>query len=188
MRLSAAVAALGALLAAGRGSAGEPELETVPKVDLSRYLGTWYEIARLPSRFQKDCFAPTAIYDLRPDGDIEIRNRCHKGSPQGKEEEAKGKAWVADKSTNAKLKVQFFWPFRGDYWILELGDQYEYTVVGTPNRSYLWILSRSPQLDEALYQAIVARAKERGFDTSKLIRSGLPAHRGGDGGSPAPSP
>jgi apolipoprotein D and lipocalin family protein len=170
--MRATAAAVGALLLATAAHAGGPELTTVEKVDLSRYLGTWYEIARLPARFQKDCFASSATYSLRDDGDIKVVNRCHKGSPSGEVKESTGKAWVVDKATGAKLKVQFFWPFSGDYWVLELGDQYQYALVGEPSRSYLWLLSRTPELDEALYQAIVARAKAKGFDTSRLIRSG----------------
>lgn len=188
MRRAPAAAALALLCAAAAASAGEPELRTVPKVDLSRYLGSWYEIARLPSRFQKDCYAARAVYSLRADGDIEVRNICHKGSPGGEEKVAKGKAWVVDPSTNAKLKIQFFWPFRGDYWILELGESYEYAVVGTPDRKYLWILSRTPQLDEAVFEGIASRAQAQGFDTSKLIRSGPAPVTGGEARSPAPPP
>jgi apolipoprotein D and lipocalin family protein len=84
---------------------------------------------------------------------------------------ARGKAWVVDKSTNAKLKVSFFWPFRGDYWIIELGKDYEYAVVSSPNRKYLWILSRTPKMDEALYARIVEGLRERGFDVSLLQRT-----------------
>jgi apolipoprotein D and lipocalin family protein len=84
---------------------------------------------------------------------------------------ADGKAKIVDKTTNARLKVSFFWPFYGDYWILELGDQYEYSVVGEPGRKYLWILSRSPQMDEKLYQTLLGKIAAQGFDTSKLIKT-----------------
>ena len=81
---------------------------------------------------------------------------------------ANGKAWVTDKSTNAKLKVSFFWPFSGKYWIIDLADDYSYAVVGHPNRKYLWILSRTPQMDKELYEQILQRIKAKGFDTTLL--------------------
>jgi apolipoprotein D and lipocalin family protein len=139
--------------------ASEP-LVTVPKVDISRYLGRWYEIASLPQRFQRDCFAVTADYSLREDGDIAVLNSCQKGAVDGPLKTAKGKAWAVD-STNAKLKVQFFWPFRGDYWIIELGDNYEYAVVGNPSREYLWILSRTPAMDASLYDELVSKIADK---------------------------
>lgn len=146
-------------------------LETVSYVDLNRYLGKWYEIASLPQSFQKGCVASTANYSLRDDGDIDVLNQCRMGSADGKIKSAHGYAKVVDKKSNAKLKVTFFWPFFGKYWIIDLGANYEYTVVGHPNRKYLWILSRVPNIDEGTYQAIVRRAQEKGFDVSKLNRT-----------------
>ncbi len=140
----------------------------VPHVDLSRYTGTWYEIASFPQRFQKGCTDSRAAYRIRPDGDVEVVNSCLRN---GKVDTVKGKAWVVDTTTNAKLKVSFFWPFRGDYWIIDLGKDYEYAVVSAPSMKYLWILSRTSQLDEPRYQEIVARLKSRGFDVAKLIRT-----------------
>ena len=146
------------------------ELEVVPAVDLSRYVGQWYEIARLPNRFQKKCAdSVTATYSLRTDGKVEVVNRCRKSS--GDYTTATGKAKVVDKTTNAKLKVTFFWPFYGDYWILNLDDNYEYAVVGAPNRKYLWILSRSRQMDESLYQTLLAKAAAQGFKTEQMIKT-----------------
>jgi apolipoprotein D and lipocalin family protein len=145
--------------------AGIPPPDVVPQVDLSRYLGTWYEIASFPQRFQRGCEDTKAVYSLRADGTIEVLNSCFRN---GKTDVAKGKAWVADKATNAKLKVSFFWPFRGDYWIIELGKDYDYAVVAGPSRNYLWILARSSTMDKDLYDAIVGRLKERGFDITKL--------------------
>jgi apolipoprotein D and lipocalin family protein len=143
-------------------------LETVPFVDLEKYMGKWYEIAAFPQRFQKGCHCTSAEYRMHPDGYVEILNYCRKNSPTGKLEEARGKAFVADRKTNAKLKVQFFWPFKGDYWILDLAADYSYAVVGAPNRKYLWILARKPKIDAALYQQITARIKEKGFDITQL--------------------
>ena len=146
------------------------ELEVVQSVDLTRYVGRWYEISRLPNSFQKKCAdMVTANYTMRADGKIEVINRCRKAS--GEYATAKGKAKIVDKKTNAKLKVTFFWPFYGDYWILDLGPNYEYAVVGEPGRKYLWILSRSPQMDEALYQELLQKMAGKGFNTEKMVRT-----------------
>lgn len=146
------------------------ELRVVDSVDLSRYVGTWYEIARLPNSFQKKCAdSVTANYTLRADGKVDVVNRCRK--PSGEYTTAKGKAKIVDKQTNAKLKVTFFWPFYGDYWILDLGQNYEYAVVGDPSRKYLWILSRTPRMDEGLYQQLLSRMAGRGFKTEMMIRT-----------------
>ena len=148
-------------------------LDVVPHVDLNRYVGQWYEIARLPNRFEKKCAnSVTATYSLRTDGKIEVVNRCRKSS--GDYTTAKGKAKVVDKTTNAKLKVTFLWPFYGDYWILDLGKNYEYAVVGAPNRKYLWILSRSPQMDETVYRQLLAKMAARGFKTEQMIKTPHP--------------
>ena len=138
-------------------------LETVTEVDLERYAGKWYEIARLPQRFEKGCHCVTAEYKPQPDGGIEVLNSCRQDSPTGKLKVAKGKAVVQQGTGNAQLRVQFFWPFRGDYWILDLDPDYRWAVVGSPDREYLWILSRSPELDPALLQKLVAEQKAKGF-------------------------
>jgi len=173
MRLFIIMMCLGllvAVLSACRSSAHVSTLEVVPSVDLNRYIGTWYEIARYPNSFQKkDCVGTTATYALREDGKISVVNRCRKGSPDGPEDKVSGKAWVVDPKTNARIKVQFFWPFSGDYWIIQLGEQYEYAVVGHPDRTYLWILSRTPQMDPELYAHIITRLKQQGYDPSKLL-------------------
>jgi apolipoprotein D and lipocalin family protein len=153
--------------AATVGAEGKP-LPTVAKVDLARYLGTWYEVARLPTRFEKDCVGVTATYSKRDDGTIDIVNRCRKKWVDGEIKDARGKAKVVDTATNAKLKVTFFWPFYGDYWIIELGQNYEYALVGEPDREYLWILSRTATLPEATVQALLARAKDVGYDVTKI--------------------
>ena len=146
------------------------DLEVVSHVDLNRYVGRWYEIARLPNRFEKKCAdSVTATYSLRSDGKVRVVNRCRKSS--GDYTTATGSAKVIDKTTNAKLKVTFFWPFYGDYWILDLGEDYEYAVVGAPNRKYLWILSRHPRMDERLYQQLLVKMAARGFKTEQLVRT-----------------
>ena len=146
-------------------------LETVNFVDLNRYVGKWYEIARYPNSFQKSCVGSMATYSLRDDGKINVVNECYDKSFSGKLRSAKGKAWVVDKETNARLKVSFFWPFAGDYWIIELGQDYEYAVIGHPRRKYLWILSRTPAMADDVYQSILTRLQEQEYDTAKLIIS-----------------
>ena len=141
-------------------------LETVSKVELDRYLGKWYEIAHLPAGFQNGCNQTTATYSLQENGNISVLNECSKN---GKYKKAKGTAKVVDKQTGAKLKVTFFWPFYGDYWILKLGENYDYAVVGTPNRKYLWILSRTPTIDTKLYSELREFAKSKGFNVDNLI-------------------
>ena len=148
-----------------------PPLRTVAHVDLGRYVGTWYEIANFPQSFQRGCTATTATYTIREDGDIDVLNRCRKGSPDGEEKSARGRARVVDRSTNAKLEVSFFRPFWGDYWIIDLADDYSYAVVGHPGRDYLWILSRTPTMPDAIYQAILGRLRAEGYETSRLVRT-----------------
>lgn len=152
-----------------QAASGHPPLTTVPQVDLQRYMGVWYEVARIPHRFQEGCVASSATYSLLPDGEVRVINRC-RDERSGEVREATGRAWVVDPSSNARLKVSFFWPFRGDYWIIDLGERYEYAVVGAPNREYLWILARSPQMDQLVYDGILERARQKGFDTSRLAR------------------
>jgi apolipoprotein D and lipocalin family protein len=157
----------------GCAAAPHPPLEVVPSVDLNRYVGRWYEIASFPTWFQKGCVGSTAEYSLRPDGGIDVLNQCRKG-PDGVLDSAKGQAWVTDPATNAKLRVQFVWPFRGDYWIIDLGRDYEYAVVGHPSRDYLWILSRTPRMDSERYDRILERVRQKGYDVSRLARTRQP--------------
>jgi len=143
-------------------------LEVVPHVELGKYLGKWYEIAHLPAKFQEGCNETTATYSLLGNGNISVLNECKKN---GKIKLARGKAKIDDKTTNAKLKVTFFWPFYGDYWIIKLGQDYEYAVVGTPNRKYLWILCRTPQMDNKLFSEILEFVRVKGFNTANLIQT-----------------
>ena len=143
-------------------------LQTVPSVDLNKYAGKWYEIASYPQRFQSGCQCTTAEYTLSEKGYVIVENRCNKDRLTGKQSYIKGKAFVVKNSGNAKLKVQFFWPFTGKYWIIDLADDYSYAVVSHPNKKYLWILSRTSKIDDAVYQQIISRLKTKGFDLSKL--------------------
>ena len=145
-----------------------PPLEVVSHVELSRYTGTWYEIARYPNRYQKGCTDTSAAYKLGSDRSLTMLNSCLKN---GAMDTAKGKARVIDPTTNAKLKVSFSWPFSGDYWIIDLGADYDYAVVSGPDRKYLWILARSPQMDDDLYGRLLERLKEQGFDIYRLEKT-----------------
>ena len=148
-----------------------PPLAVVPGVDLSRYAGKWYEIAKYPNRFQRGCVGATAEYSLSSDGKrVDVVNRC-RDTGSGKERSVRGKARVVDPATNAKLSVTFFWPFSGDYWILALGEEYEYAVVGTPDRKYLWFLARTETIGDDLYGRLVDQAGARGFDPARIERS-----------------
>jgi len=148
-----------------------PPLRTVSRVDLKRYVGTWYEIASFPQRFQRGCTATTATYTLRSDGRIEVLNRCHKDALDGEEKSAKGIARVVDQATGAKLEVSFFRPFWGDYWIIDLDSNYDYAVVGHPSRDYLWILSRAPTMNPATYDGILVRLRAQGYEIDRLRRT-----------------
>ena len=143
-------------------------LETVPYVDLLKYSGKWFEIASYPQPFQKGCLYTTAEYSLSDKEFVIVENRCYRDSLNGEKSYIKGKAFVVKGTGNAKLKVQFFWPFRGKYWIIDLADDYSYAVVSHPNQEYLWILSRTAIIDESVYNEIKSRLKEKGFDLSKL--------------------
>lgn len=165
----------GALMILSITSDDRPPLQTVPKVDLARYMGTWYEIAAFPQRFEKGCVASTATYSLRSDGRVTVLNQCRNETLDGKLRNAQGIAWAVDKRTNAKLKVRFFWPFSGDYWIIDLGPNYEYAVVGHPKRTYLWILCRTPQMDNTTYQRILQRLEAQRYDISLLKKTLQPS-------------
>ena len=148
-----------------------PPLQAVPQVDLERYLGTWYELASYPQRFQEGCTGTSATYTLRSDGEIDVLNKCRKGALDGPEDIAEGRARIVDRTSNAKLEVSFFGPFWGDYWIIDLGPDYEYAVVGHPSRDYLWILSRTPTLDAEVYQGILRRLEEMGYPLEPLQKT-----------------
>jgi apolipoprotein D and lipocalin family protein len=166
---------------AGAASADDGQadsLRVVPSIDLERYCGTWYEIARLPNSFQNRCVGDvTATYTLLPDGEITVVNRCR--TSDGETSEAEGRARRAsDTGPNTKLEVRFapaflsFLPFVwGDYWIIDLAPDYSYAVIGEPKRRYLWVLARSKEMDEAVLGEILARARAQGYDTTSLIRT-----------------
>ena len=148
------------------------ELTVVDDVDLGRYIGKWYEIAHIPAWFQKGCTGgTTAEYTPLKDGFVNVVNRCC--DEEGNVKEAKGRAWVVDKQNPAKLKVSFFslfglWLFGGKYWIIDLDENYQYSVIGHPNREIGWILSRTPTLSDKILKGIAERLEAKGYDFSKF--------------------
>ena len=161
------------LLIAGEAQSAKStaELKTVESVNLDRYLGTWYEIASYPAWFQKNCTAVKAEYSLRDDGLISVVNSCRKSTLDGKLKKSEGKAKIVNPESKAKLKVSFFGPFWGPYWIIDLDPDYEWAVVGVPNRRYLWILSRTPEMDEKTYAGILDRLVNQGYDSARLQKT-----------------
>lgn len=152
------------------GCTGAPDgVEPVTGFELDRYLGTWYEIARLDHRFERGLSNVTADYSLRDDGGVRVVNRGYK-AVDGEWDEAEGKAYLTGDADVGQLKVSFFGPFYGGYNVIELDKAgYQYSMVAGPDRSYLWILSRSPDLDDAVLERLLARAGELGFPLGELI-------------------
>jgi lipocalin len=142
----------------------------VSSVDITRYSGTWYEIARLPNPFERKLKCITATYSLRNDGRITVLNRGHKITDPQKVSSITGVAWLPDKNITAKLKVQFFWPFSGNYWIMHLDNDYNYALIGDPSLKYLWILCRDKSIDETTYNMLLQKAKDNGYDITPVIR------------------
>jgi lipocalin len=143
----------------------------VKELDLDRYLGTWYEIARFDHRFERGLVGVTANYSMRDDGKIKVLNSGYKDSLDGEYTEATGKAKIPDPDNEpGKLKVSFFWFFYADYFVLELDEDYQWALIGSRSDKYLWILSRTPRMDEALYDECLDKLSKRGYDVSKLIK------------------
>jgi apolipoprotein D and lipocalin family protein len=153
-------------LTAASGRAQTVPVQSVASVDLQRYIGKWYEIAAFPMFFQRKCIGDTtAEYAFRQDGDIAVVNRCR---TENGFDQAVGNARAVPGTRNSQLSVSFFWPFRADYWIVGLADDYQWAVVGNPNRKYLWILSRTPQLPKAQVDSALEAAARQGFDLAGL--------------------
>jgi apolipoprotein D and lipocalin family protein len=154
----------------GNTAADGRPLGTVAHLDLNRYVGKWYEIARYPNRYEKKCAGEvTAEYSIEPSGNIGVTNSCMMSD--GKPEVSRGWAKIEDRNSNAKFAVTFFWPFYWKYWVIDLDPNYEYAVVGEPSREYLWILSRNPKMPDEVYNAIVARLHSQEYDSAKLVRT-----------------
>ena len=146
-------------------------METVSSVDLNKYAGKWYEIASYPTIFQKGCTNTSAEYLITGKDYIKVINRCNKDSVDGIAKSIEGKAFIVKNSNNTKLKVQFFWPFKGDYWIIGLAEDYSWAIVSHPNRKYLWILSRKPVMDESIYKKVIQLIIDKGLDPMKLKKT-----------------
>jgi apolipoprotein D and lipocalin family protein len=169
----AGLAATAIITACQRHPVGNTNVPQPAKsVELTRYLGRWYEIARYEQSFERGCEAVSALYSLKPDGKIQVLNRCRK--PSGEISEARGVARIIDPATNAKLKVAFFRPFYGDYWVLDHAEDYSWSIVGEPSGRYLWILARDPTPDKTTVDGLIGRAQAMGYDTSMLIRTKQP--------------
>lgn len=155
-----------------RGNLAVPEPEKA--VDLSRYVGRWYEFARYENGFERGCERVTADYQLQDDGRIQVLNTCERKQTGGKDSEVwkrntrKGEAKVVSSSRGAKLKVSFFPPFAGDYWVLDRGDAYEWAIVGEPSGRYLWLLTRASSPSTELRQELVERTQQLGYDLDML--------------------
>jgi apolipoprotein D and lipocalin family protein len=156
--------------ALSRGPVGNRAVPQPAKsVEVERYLGRWYELARYEASFQRGCEAVTADYSRNADGSIRVLNACRQDGVEGKLRTATGKAKIADSQTNAKLKVSFFGPFYGDYWVLDRADDYSWSIVGEPSGRYLWILSRQATVSPERFSMLEQRVRSLGYDWS-LVR------------------
>lgn len=142
----------------------------VKELDIERYLGTWYELARYDHSFERGLVGVTATYSKREDGKIKVVNAGYKETLDGQRSEAIGKAKIPNPKVPSKLKVSFFWIFYADYFVLELDNNYQWAVVGSSSDNYLWILSRTPQMDNELYNEVIQKIKNRGFNVDRLIQ------------------
>jgi apolipoprotein D and lipocalin family protein len=167
--LAASAALAGAAAITWLAKSRNEPLETVAYVDLAQYLGKWYEIARFPHSFEKDCFCSTAEYSINEDGSIKVLNSCIKN---GNLEIAEGRATIIDKRHRSKLKVEFGSMFSGQYWIIALAPDYSYAMVGHPNRKYLWILNRKSVMDNQTYNFLLVQAAGKGFDVRNIVKTG----------------
>lgn len=142
----------------------------VTELDIDKYLGKWYELARYDHRFERNLVGVSATYSMREDGKIKVLNAGYKDSLDGVFSEAIGKAKIPNMKEPAKLKVSFFWIFYGDYFVMELDEDYQWALIGSSSDDYLWILSRTPHMDETLYEGLLTKLTKRGYDVSKLIK------------------
>ena len=149
---------------------GAGALISVEGFELERYLGTWYELSKYPVSFEQGLVGVQAEYSLRDDGDVRVLNSGRRGDFDGELDTAEGHAWIPDADHPERLKVSFFRPFRGDYWVVALDPDYRWAVVGEPQRRYLWVLSRTPTLPEGDYAGILERVAQLGYDTARLER------------------
>jgi len=172
MKLNIAIVTMVGTVLAACSPAGPSGNSSVPQpakpVELKKYMGHWFELARYENQFERGCEAVTADYSLRDDGMVRVLNACREGGIIGKRKESEGKAKIVADSGNAKLKVSFFGPFYGDYWILDHANDYSWSIVGEPSGRYLWILTRTPTPSEKTSDMLVEKAKTLGYDVDML--------------------
>jgi apolipoprotein D and lipocalin family protein len=182
-QLAFALALLSPFAASAQTAAPPEPLQTIARLDVGRYLGTWYEIAKYPNRFQRQCVADTsALYRLRDDGQLDVINRCRQAN--GQVAEAVGRARQDGPADSPKLKVRFapawlswlpmVW---GNYWVIDLDPGYQLVAVSEPGREYLWVLSRTPTVEAGTYQALLNRLREKGFDLGRLEKTAQPVSK-----------
>jgi apolipoprotein D and lipocalin family protein len=151
-------------------AASTPPLQTVPHVDLNRYMGDWYVIASIPYLAERDKVAAIERYEFGPDGKISNTFIFRKKSLTAPEQQWHAVGTVVNRKTNAEWRMQFFWPVKLAYLVIDLDPDYGWAVVGHPSRNYLWVLARRPILDDTVYQGILQRAADQGYDTSSVTK------------------
>ncbi len=162
------IATFGAACAGARPTGTSP-FPTAQRVDIQRMNGTWYVVAEFPNDLERYCFGTTVSYAARSDGDMDLLRRCNKGSLDGPIDEAYGRIRVYDAIHRSKLGLSYIRPIWAPYWIIEVGADYDYAVIGTPKRDRLWILSRTQSMDAREYADAISRLRSNGFDIAKLI-------------------
>jgi len=155
-------------------------LQTVPALDIHRYSGVWFEIARLPNSFEKGLDCVTAEYSLLPDQKIKVVNKGRKFTKDLTFDQVTGKAWIPDQNFPGRLKVSFFWPFAGDYWVFSLSEDYRFALVGTESRKYFWLLARDSQIDPVVFDSLLSIAAQNGFNVKAVEKINQDCYSGGD--------
>ncbi len=151
-------------------AASGPPLELVEEVDLERYMGDWYVIAFIPLGPERHATNAIESYELLDEETVGITYTFRKGSPEGPEKEYNAKAFVQEHGAGAHWKVQFIWPLRFDFLVIDLAEDYSYTVIGVPDRDHVWIMAREPGIDASTYEGILSRLGEQGYDTGAIQR------------------
>ncbi|MDA3958181.1 lipocalin family protein [Oceanispirochaeta sp.] len=169
MKIFIPIALIVAFLSSCATSGKEPFHKTAEYIDLESFSGDWYVIALLPTIFEKKAANGIENYSLTEEGNIRVKYTFRKGSPQGKEKIMYQDGWVYNNESNADWRVRPLWPLKLPYYILEIDEQYQYTVIGTNNYKYLWIMSRNPDMDEDLLKQIINRMTDRGYDMTDLM-------------------